>query len=843
MMNHNARERLLLRYLTALDEGDLETMTQILQQAENDPEFALQLQELHQALEASETPVPLVKTSILPNGKYPHQGAKIMQTAIPLYVRPQSTSRTRTTVLPLVAALITVLFLSLTLAIQPPVSGGQPDRGQLALANLEPITAENAADLEPLMTLGRGWMTSIAWSPDSKTLATSTATGIYLHDINDLNSEPVLFGGQALATSEIAYSQNGEVLAGVRGDEIWLWQAQTGEVLSRISAPEVYTSLAVNQDGTRVAAMICLKFSTENSFTCEDLRERIWDVQTGAVINTIVLSQVNDYRVYNEITIPVFNPDMTLMAFTGINVRDLYLVAVDSGEPILVHQQPQYNINILLFNHDGSQLAVGYEAPVLGDRIKVYEVADLLAKTIDAAAMIQIEGDNNSNANWARKLSGLVFRSDTAEVIGIQNDSLIILASNRADGQFRLEAETGSAGRVVLSPATHPFSPDGKLVAMGYSNGGLKLYSVDTGSEIGSIKNYDAQVVNISFSDDGETMATSGWTGNSINVWDLSQTPPARRRIVDGLEDLSVDLTDAVLNQDGNLLSYRKLEGTTLIGLYVQNLMTGEVIDLGKIGTPYGPWRRNFDAENRLVLQTNLSTLLRWTAPDQYEEIELNNSAGVSIPGGLMYALISSDGQRLVRQYCTKNAGTGGGMYTIPTCAASITGIWDVETGEPLLYLDGHNESLSANGEITLAEDGRTLVQTGCIQHITYEINDGYALICQSSRIRVWDISSLSNPEFEPVPDLNQLLEPAVTLTYENTAISSIALSPTRTGEQILLALTRDDATEIWRVDLATGTTEQLTDLPDRGKVQFDPTGHLLVIAHDGVLTLYGVPQ
>jgi WD40 repeat protein/transcriptional regulator with XRE-family HTH domain/GTPase SAR1 family protein len=70
----------------------------------------------------------------------------------------------------------------------------------------------------------------------------------------------------------------------------------------------------------------------------------------------------------------------------------------------------------------------------------------------------------------------------------------------------------------VLSVA---FSPDGKLLAMGDTNGEIPLYQVADGKHILTYKGHTNWVVSLAFSSDGKTLA-SGSTDYTVKLWDVS---------------------------------------------------------------------------------------------------------------------------------------------------------------------------------------------------------------------------------------------------------------------------------------------------------------------------------
>lgn len=136
---------------------------------------------------------------------------------------------------------------------------------------LSQITPVNATQLTPLLSLRRGWMTQVVWSPDGTRLAVAHGEGIQLYSL-DLSIRK-FDGGQALIghsepVRAVAYSPDGTRLASAGDDgTVRIWSAITG-TLEKVFEPKAgaIQSVVFSPDGTRIA------------FGGHDKSVRVWEL-------------------------------------------------------------------------------------------------------------------------------------------------------------------------------------------------------------------------------------------------------------------------------------------------------------------------------------------------------------------------------------------------------------------------------------------------------------------------------------------------------------------------------------------------------------------------------------
>lgn len=131
--------------------------------------------------------------------------------------------------------------------------------------------------LKPIakLTTFNSWVTSVAFSPDDKTLAVGIKDGIQLIEIatKSVRRELTPTSGQVRA---LAFSPDGKLLLAGSYQRAALWNPDTGELLQDLKGHKAYvTSVAFSADGARVAT------------ACEDEQVRIWKVGEATPLLTV----------------------------------------------------------------------------------------------------------------------------------------------------------------------------------------------------------------------------------------------------------------------------------------------------------------------------------------------------------------------------------------------------------------------------------------------------------------------------------------------------------------------------------------------------------------------------
>ena len=161
------------------------------------------------AVVAIQTPTPLATASA---------------TLIPIATQPPTTTPT---------PLITPTTTS-TPTVTPtpsPTSAVWVSAGMPLPSTSETITAENAAQLTELARWGRGVIADITVSADGQWVAVAAGSGVYVHNVYDLNAPPRAVETTGNVTAVAVSSDGDKVALYLRHGQLQLWQTEPATLL------------------------------------------------------------------------------------------------------------------------------------------------------------------------------------------------------------------------------------------------------------------------------------------------------------------------------------------------------------------------------------------------------------------------------------------------------------------------------------------------------------------------------------------------------------------------------------------------------------------------------------
>jgi hypothetical protein len=307
-----------------------------------------------------------------------------------------------------------------------------------ATAQARILSPANVNQITTLRTL-RGhtsWVTSVAFSPDGRLLASgSDDQTLKLWDV-ETRQEVRTLRGHTDPVWSVAFSPDGRLLASGSGDNtVKLWDVETGQEVRTLSGhTDPVWSVAFSPDGRLLASG-----SGDNTV-------KLWDVETGQEVRTL--------RGHTFLVVSVaFSLDGRLLASGSLD-NTVKLWDVETGQEVHTLRGHTDSVWSVAFSPDGRLLASGSD----DQTVKLWDV-----ETGQEVRTLR------GHTSW---VTSVAFSPDGR-----------LLASGSDDQTVKLwDVATGQEVR-TLSGHTAPvrslaFSPDGRLLASGSWDGTVRIWGV-----------------------------------------------------------------------------------------------------------------------------------------------------------------------------------------------------------------------------------------------------------------------------------------------------------------------------------------------------------------------------
>ncbi|MFJ8114104.1 trypsin-like peptidase domain-containing protein [Streptomyces sp. NPDC096132] len=518
---------------------------------------------------------------------------------------------------------------------------------------------------------------AVEFSHDGRTLATGSLDGtVRLWEVATGKTRTIL-RGHASSVLSVAFSPDGRTLASAGSDStVRVWDVATGTNRTTLHGHpgERFFSVVFSPDGRTLAT------------GSTDPTVRLWDVTTGEVR---ILSGHTD-----QVRSVAFSPDGRTLA-TGSYDLDVRLWDVGTGKTRTTLTGNVNAVNSLAFSPDGRTLAgAGYEHTVrLWDVVTGAALIALSGHTnvVNGVAFspdgrtLATAGVDRTARLWdvatsrARILTG---HTDSVFSVAFSPDGGRTLATGGTDNTVRLwDVATGRARTLtghtghVLSVA---FSPDGHAVASAARDGTVRLWDVATGKLRTTLIAQVNPIGSVVFSPDGRTLAAGGLDA-VVQLVDVADG--MTRRVLTGHRDA---VTSMAFSPDGRTLATGSSDGTGRlwdIGSGKTRItLLGHTDQLNSVA---------FSHQGHLLATgSNDLTVRLWDVATGKTRITLLGSAE-----GVLSAAFSPDDRTLA---------TGSADGTVR--------LWDVASGKTRITLLGHTLEVAS---VAFSPDGRTLATAG----------------------------------------------------------------------------------------------------------------------------------
>jgi WD40 repeat protein len=328
-------------------------------------------------------------------------------------------------------------------------------------SGLEPISLNNAANLEPLLTFVEEGVIveDIAYSLDGDLLAYCTNRSLVIWDLEARITRWHL----PVSTNHLAFSPASPYIA----SNLDLWNIATGTDLITLFPPEDFGSwrfeigdVGFTSTGDQVLA----------TYSNNGVGIVWWDAVTGAVADE------RNYGIseYNIVSYSQLSADKSLHVFSYTGGSMGYIVALRRVE------LPENELDVLM-----NETFFNAEANIGNPLIAVLDIAQN-----NQAVLLQASAFTNSQPN-------LIILLDTSgEIIN----------------QF------SNPDRNILTGA---FSPDGSLIILGNNqNGEIYIWDANSGEELAILRGHSEAITTLAFSPDGTLLASGGADG-TLRLWGI----------------------------------------------------------------------------------------------------------------------------------------------------------------------------------------------------------------------------------------------------------------------------------------------------------------------------------
>jgi WD40 repeat protein/serine/threonine protein kinase len=624
-----------------------------------------------------------------------------------------------------------------------------------ALAQAQLSEAAYAPGTVRILRGNKDIVTWIAISPDDKMLFAGGDDGTVI--LWELETGQLLWEQQLQTQTgeryvqDVAFSPDGQVVAAAYDDRIMFWQATTGQPIRQIDSVVNRPRITFNPTGDQFATTV----SEEHS------RLVIWDFASGEVLREFERGSYIEDLVYtadgSTILIASKAGLLTLVdAQTGQVIREFQnYLEPDSGWLRYINLSPD-GTQVIAASYDSTTLPVwDFESGVL---VENYSYGLVLASEFHPQNGTVLIGDMTI-LRTVDPQTGAVLRSNTGHERGILDLAI-----------------TSDGARAVTTGVDET----------------IRVWDLQGGQVVRRFTGPQASLGEVSLSPDGQTMLVGSFDG-TVTLWDV-ETGEEIRRFAD---DQSI--TAVRFSPDGR----RALIGTSaLMGLFHEpghiilwDVETGEEIRRFE-GQPYAVEAVAFSPDGRLAVSAGEGAMAILWDVETGAEIRRFDDYWVDSPWNIESywdVEFSPDGKQIFASHTSREIASHS--------SGPIIG-WDVESGEQIQQLFGHNRVARS---IAFSKDGQRLISGG-----------------GDSQVILWEM------------DTGNILR---RITTPSGGIGQVQFSPDETA---LLGGSLSGVTTLWRVD--TGEEIRRYGGGFVNSLRFTPDGHHAVVGYqDGRVELWRI--
>ena len=332
------------------------------------------------------------------------------------------------------------------------------------------------------------WLNGVSFSPDGRTLASVSSDGdVHLWDV-ETQTQIDRLEGHTGGINSVSFSPDGKTLAsGSHDGAVRLWDVETQTGIAIRESNSSVLSVSFSPDGKEIAYIYP---------SGSNINVRFSDVET--------LTSTNKYNFFQH---SVFEHTMW----------DVLWVVAAQGKNIhtILNGHTYDPVFSVAFSPDGKTIAAsaGPYNRIYSSHMRMWDVATLTE--IDTRTYPW--GDKSYTGERSFSNKNVAFSPDGKTILSRCGQQVICLRDATTYTEIRRLEIPGHWANIAV------FSPDGHTLAtlLFYRSPMVRLWDVDTDTEIGILWGHIGEVSGVAFSPDGGTLASAGSVDATVRLWDV----------------------------------------------------------------------------------------------------------------------------------------------------------------------------------------------------------------------------------------------------------------------------------------------------------------------------------
>ncbi len=407
-----------------------------------------------------------------------------------------------------------------------------------------------------------GYVSSVAFSPDGKTIASGSWDGtVRIWDVST-RTEVGILEGHTWLVRIVAFSPDGKTIAsGSNDNTLRLWDVGTRAEIGGLelgSFSRLVTGIAFSSDGQRIAIKRGYgswsrvhewEVATQilwNGYSHVD-PEHIWEVYW--VVTTLVREQQENIRTILEghirdVNSISFSPDGRILVSGSDSVGT---VLWDVPAQTKIGKLENWGVRSVSFSPDGTTIATGGYG--YGGNLWNVPTQTRIGGLSPVGGVSRVEYGRVRSVSFSPDGTTIATGQDNA-IVRLYDVATQMLISEHWEHIWNYYWDYPGVNSVV-------FSPNGRiLVSTGGIDGTVRMWDVDTWTEITILRGHTGWVNSVAFSPDGNTIV-SGSNDRTLRLWDVeTQTE------IGTLEGHTAAVNSVAFNPDGKTIVSGSDDGT-----------------------------------------------------------------------------------------------------------------------------------------------------------------------------------------------------------------------------------------------------------------------------------------